>query len=37
MYTWAAKSTLIFENDVKYTCSYFSFGTIDNPLPLDLE
>jgi len=30
-FTCAARSTLIFEKDVRYRCSYFSFGTRDNP------
>lgn len=37
--TWAARSTRIFENEVKLMCSNFNFGTIASPdaLPLSLS
>lgn len=37
--TSAAKSTRIFEKDVRWICSYLSFGIIDRPLhfPLSLS
>ena len=31
-HTWAAKSTHIFEKEVRRTCSYLSFGKVVNPV-----
>ncbi len=32
--TWAAKSTLILENEVRIMCSYFNLGSSRTPMPV---
>lgn len=37
MFTCAAKSTLILENDVRCTCSYFNFGSSERPVAFPMS